>query len=467
MSSDDIAIRARGLGKSYAIYGAPRDRLKQFVLPRARRSLGLPDRNYFDEFWALRDVSFEVRRGETFGIVGRNGSGKSTLLQILCGTLLPTTGEVSIQGRVAALLELGAGFNPEFSGRDNVYMNGQVFGLTRQQIEERFDRIAAFADIGNFIEQPVKTYSSGMYVRLAFAVIVHVDADILIIDEALSVGDAYFVQKCMRFLRGFMERGTLLFVSHDVGAVLSLCTRAVLLERGSVRMVDSPKRVTERYLAELYESEASAGALAVSGPIERAADASVATKPGVVLPSAEATPLDSDCRAALIDRSTLRNDIEVFRFNTDSSGFGTGDAIIASVRLTDSKGHPLAWTVGGEAVRLEIRCTAREAVQRPIVGFLFKDRLGQTIFGDNTYLTHRLDAPFVAAGGEVVAGFEFRMPVLPAGDYSISVALADGTQESHVQHHWMHESLIVRAHASSVVFGLIGVPMNRITLEAA
>jgi len=463
MSSDDIAIRARDLGKSYAIYGAPRDRLKQFVLPRARRALGLPERHYFDEFWALREASFEVRRGETFGIIGRNGSGKSTLLQLLCGTLLPSTGEVSVQGRVAALLELGAGFNPEFTGRDNVYMNGQVFGLTREQIDERFDRIAAFADIGKFIEQPVKTYSSGMYVRLAFAVVAHVDADILVVDEALSVGDAYFVQKCMRFLRGFMERGTLLFVSHDVGSVLSLCSRAMLLERGQVRMVDDPKRVTERYLAGLYAQPQGDSAAAVSGPLERAADAA----PGGAAPAAGEAAPERDCRASIIDRSTLRNDIEVFRFNTGSGGFGTGEAIIASVRLTDPAGEPLAWTVGGEAVRLEVRCTAREAVQRPIVGFLFKDRLGQTIFGDNTYLSHRFDAPFVAAGGEVVAGFDFRMPVLPAGDYSISVALADGTQEAHVQHHWMHEALIVRAHASSVVFGLIGVPMQRITLEAA
>ena len=215
MSSDDIAIRVENLSKCYTLYDAPRDRLKQFVLPRLQRGIGKPSRNYYREFWALKDISFEIRKGETVGIIGRNGSGKSTLLQILCGTLTPNSGTVAINGRVAALLELGAGFNPDFTGRENVYMNGSVLGLTKEQIDARFDEIAAFADIGEFLFQPVKTYSSGMYVRLAFAVIAHVDAEILIIDEALAVGDAFFVQKCMRFLRDFMTRGTVLFASHD------------------------------------------------------------------------------------------------------------------------------------------------------------------------------------------------------------------------------------------------------------
>jgi lipopolysaccharide transport system ATP-binding protein len=474
MSSSDVVVRASGLGKCYSIYESPRDRLKQFVVPRARRALGLAPAQYFREFWALRDVDFEIRRGETFGIVGRNGSGKSTLLQLLCGTLLPTRGEVSVEGRVAALLELGAGFNPEFSGRENVYMNGQVLGLSREQIDARFDDIAAFADIGEFIEQPVKTYSSGMYVRLAFAVVAHVDADILVIDEALSVGDAYFVQKCMRFLRGFMERGTLLFVSHDVGAVLNLCSRAILLERGRLTMSGEPKRVTEHYLASLCEDidrESAAspgGAAATLGPVADAAPRAANDKDERQSAAGPSTDFaERDLRADLIDRSTLRNDIEVFRFRPDGHGFGTRRAIVASAHLTDERGQPLAWVVGGEIVRLAIRCDAREPIDSPIVGFLFKDRLGQTIFGDNTYLSHRHDAPRVPAGGSIVATFEFRMPVLPVGDYSLSIALADGTQESHVQHHWIHEALIVRAHASSTVFGLVGVPMRRITLEAA
>jgi len=211
----DIAIRATDLSKVYQIYGSPKDRLKQAVMSRVRRLMGRPQKQYFREFTALKRASFEIRKGETVGIIGRNGSGKSTLLQIVCGTLYPSDGQVEVNGRVAALLELGSGFNPEFTGRENVYMNGAILGLTEAQIDAKYAAIVAFADIGNFIDQPVKTYSSGMMVRLAFAVIAHVDADILVVDEALSVGDAFFVQKCMRFLRNFMKTGTILFVSHD------------------------------------------------------------------------------------------------------------------------------------------------------------------------------------------------------------------------------------------------------------
>jgi lipopolysaccharide transport system ATP-binding protein len=454
MSSDAISVCATGLGKCHAIYESPRDRLKQFVLPRLSRAVGVGPGRYYREFWALQDVSFEVRRGETFGIVGRNGSGKSTLLQLLCGTLMPTTGEVRTEGRIAALLELGAGFNPEFSGRENVYMNGQVLGLTVAEIDERFDRIAAFADIGDFIEQPVKTYSSGMYVRLAFAVIAHVDADILVVDEALSVGDAYFVQKCMRFLRDFMERGTLLFVSHDTSAVLNLCDRAMFLERGRVRMIDTPKRVTEAYLADLYAQTQDVKGIAAATPDSSA--------------PVEATPIEAadyrDAREELVRHSNLRNDLEVFRFDPDTPGFGTGHVRIDSATLNDANDAPLAWTIGGEAVRLTIRATAYARVERPIIGFLLKDRLGQALFGDNTYLTYLDEPPAAEPGHALVASFEFRMPELPAGDYALSVAVADGTQAAHVQHHWIHDALIVRAHASRVTFGLFGVPMKRIVL---
>ena len=197
MSSNDVIIKVDGVHKYYQVYDKPNDRLKQFVVPRLKRLLGRQPTGYFKEFKALHNVSFEVKKGETVGIIGRNGSGKSTLLQMICGTLTPTQGQIETHGRIAALLELGSGFNPEFTGRENVYMNATVLGLTTEEVDERFDSIVAFADIGDFIDQPTKTYSSGMVVRLAFAVIAHVDADILVIDEALSVGDAFFVQKCM------------------------------------------------------------------------------------------------------------------------------------------------------------------------------------------------------------------------------------------------------------------------------
>lgn len=256
MSSDsDVVIRVEGLSKHYQIYDTPRDRLKQFVLPRLQHLTRRPVRQYFHEFKALDDISFEVRRGETVGIIGRNGSGKSTLLQIVCGTLAPTSGTVETRGRIAALLELGSGFNPEFTGRENVYLYASVLGLKREEVAARFESIEAFADIGEFIEQPVKTYSSGMVVRLAFAVIAHVDADILVIDEALAVGDAFFVQKCMRFLRRFMEHGTILFVSHDTSAVINLCNHAIWLANGKIRFQGSSKDASERYLAAMFESE--------------------------------------------------------------------------------------------------------------------------------------------------------------------------------------------------------------------
>lgn len=245
--SSEVAIRARGLSKCYAIFKRPEDRLKQM--------LSFGRRKYYREFWAVRDVDFDIHRGETVGIVGRNGSGKSTLLQMVCGTLTPTSGELVVKGRVAALLELGAGFNPEFTGRDNVFLNAAILGLHRQTIEQRFELIEAFADIGAFIDQPVKTYSSGMYVRLAFAVAIHTNADILIIDEALAVGDVLFQNKCFRKIEQLQADGkTILFVSHSEELIKRHCSRAVLLEKGNVQFIGSPKEAIQKYYELLYPS---------------------------------------------------------------------------------------------------------------------------------------------------------------------------------------------------------------------
>src|SRR5438477_7832573 len=222
--SSEAVISARGLGKAYRIYRHPEDRLKELVLRR----------RYHQDFWAVREVDLSVRAGETVGLIGRNGSGKSTLLQLICGTVRPTRGDFDVKGRIGALLELGAGFNPEFTGRENVWVNAAVLGLSDQAIAARFEAIAAFAGIGEYLDQPVKHYSSGMYARLAFAVCAHVDADILVVDEALSVGDAAFGQKCMRFIREFQKRGTVLLVSHDLPAVANVCSRVIRLDHGAV-----------------------------------------------------------------------------------------------------------------------------------------------------------------------------------------------------------------------------------------
>lgn len=233
MSSDDIAISVCGVSKQYELYNKPSDQLKQFLLPRLQRLTGRHQHQYFQEFWALRNITFDIKKGEAFGIIGRNGSGKSTLLQIITGTLSPTTGTVYSRGRVAALLELGSGFNPEFTGRENVYMNGALLGFSRAQIDQRFDAIAAFADIGLHLDQPTKSYSSGMVVRLAIAVQTQVEPDILIVDEALAVGDALFQKRCYRQIDKLLDNGcTLLFVSHEQEIVRTLTSRAVFLNAG-------------------------------------------------------------------------------------------------------------------------------------------------------------------------------------------------------------------------------------------
>jgi lipopolysaccharide transport system ATP-binding protein len=249
----EYAIKVENLSKCYQIYDNPRKRLKQFLVPRLKRALGRPTNNYFREFWALRDISFEIRKGETVGIIGRNGSGKSTLLQLVCGTLNPTSGIIQTQGRVAALLELGSGFNVEFTGRENVYMNAALIGLSNEQTEACFDDIAAFADIGDFIDQPVKTYSSGMIVRLAFAVAINVNPQILIVDEALSVGDELFQRKCFSRIEAIKENGaTILFVSHSGSTIVELCDHAILLDSGEKLAMGIPKIIVGKYQKLIY-----------------------------------------------------------------------------------------------------------------------------------------------------------------------------------------------------------------------
>jgi lipopolysaccharide transport system ATP-binding protein len=453
MSSEpEVTIRVDGLSKRYEIYDRPRDRLLQMFM-RGRRQ-------YFREFWALRDVSFEIRRGETVGIIGRNGSGKSTLLQLLCGTLNPSAGQLKVHGRVAALLELGAGFNPEFTGRENVFMAAKLLGLTHGQVEERFDSIAAFAEIGEFIEQPVKTYSSGMYVRLAFAVNAHVDADILVIDEALAVGDAFFTQKCMRFLRTFMETGTVLFVSHDTNSVRSLCTKVLWLDKGTLVEQGDAKTVCEHYLEAFIEAHQGSGAISNAS--------SKATKNALKSASINQEEEEAgDFRLDLINSTNLRNDLRLFRFDDSASAFGRGDARIVSVNFIDKAGKPIAWIVGGEDVILQVKVVAHSDLQSPIIGFFIKDRLGQCLFGDNTWLSY-MGSPIACRSGQVLsAQFAFRMPRLATGDYSVNVAIADGTQDDHVQHHWIHDALIFKSDSTSVSTGLIGIPMADINLVIA
>lgn len=452
MSSDEIAIKVDGVSKHYEIYETPQDRLKQGMLVPLWAIIGKKDKRYYKSYTALSNVSFNIKKGETLGIIGQNGAGKSTLLQIICGTINPSEGRVSCLGRIAALLELGSGFNPEFTGRENVFLNAMILGLSKEETTQKFTEIEAFADIGDFIDQPVKTYSSGMSLRLAFAVIAHVDADILIIDEALSVGDAFFTQKCMRFLRGFMETGTVLFVSHDTNAMVNLCDRALLMKNGRIFQSGPPKEVIKTYLAMSYDATDNE----ISDKGEHLSD----------FGDTQDVKLEEyvDLRQRFINQSNLRNDVEVFAFDPKSDGFGEGGVEIKSVKILTPKGQPISWLVGGEMVGLQVVCTATQAIESPIVGFILQDRLGQNLFADNTFLEFRHKKISLLAGETLTTRFDFRFPVLPSGDYSFAVAVADGTQEKHVQRQWLYEALIVKVHASAVVLGLVGLPMKNIEM---
>lgn len=439
--SSEIAIRVDGASKCYHIYDRPQDRLKQ-ALWRGRRQ-------YFHEFWALRDVSFEIRRGETVGIIGRNGSGKSTLLQMICGTLMPTTGRIEVNGRVAALLELGAGFNPEFSGRENVYMNASILGLSKTGIDERYDDIVAFADIGDFIGQPVKTYSSGMFVRLAFAVIAHVDADILLIDEALAVGDVFFQQKCMRYLREFQERnGSILFVSHDMAAVSALCQRGLLLSRENDQPIlrrGSAQEICQAYLGEIYASRTTVKTKNTDSDL----DSRLIDGERRVLPMRKKVEIKG------VDQEENRFHVSPFRCEAES--FGAGGAKIEDVWFADQDGRRLEFVVGDRPTRLLMRVSVQQKIVWPAFGFMLKDRLGQYVIAEGTDRSFRQYALDLERGDVVEIEFSFTMPILIEGEYTLNVAVAEGIGDEHQQHHWAHDAICLTSLGSRLVHGICGL----------
>ncbi|MGI8671301.1 MAG: ABC transporter ATP-binding protein [Luteitalea sp.] len=370
-------------------------------------------------FWAIRDVSFTVRPGESVGIIGANGSGKSTLLHLLCATLLPSEGRVQVRGRIGALLELGTGFSPDLTGQENIVLSGLLHGLDRATIEQRAGSIAAFADIGGFLDQPVRTYSTGMYVRLAFAVIAHLDADVLIVDEALAVGDIRFVQKCLQHLERFRSAGgTLLFVSHDLPAVQRLCSRVIWLDRGRLRTEGAPRDVTEAYFDWM-----------IGGT--RAVD------PGG-LASSTRPPVDTAPPAVAVS---------------------AGPARITAVRLVDAHGADVLTVRGGERVWLLVTAGVGDGLARPILGFYVKDRLGQQLFGENTLSASRPHPP-APPGSTVRARFAFVMPRLSPGEYLIAVAIAEGSQADHQHHEWRHEAWQFSSVWPGAATGLVGIDVD-------
>jgi homopolymeric O-antigen transport system ATP-binding protein len=444
--SSEYAIRARHLGKSYQVYQRPGDRLKQFVWRGRRR--------FYREFWALRDVSFDVTPGATVGIIGRNGSGKSTLLQLICGTLTPTTGSVELHGRVAALLELGAGFNLEFTGRENVFMYGAVLGLTEQEIRDRYDHILAFADIGTFIDMPVKTYSSGMFVRLAFSVAINVDPDVLIIDEALAVGDARFQQRCMAKLRQLQERGvSVLFVSHDVEAVKRLCKHVLILHDGEVVNQGDPLSMANWYLAlstldfdvdrlrHMQESEAQRA--------EREASAAPvpAAEQGTLAPAERPGAGGGEANLDIPEFKLFRH--------------GDGGARIQDVFLATEHGVRTEVVTLGQTVQVVVDVEFCADQVRHLIGFYMRDRLGTDVIGINTW-QERIDLPEVRQGDRM--RYAFTLPIdLKPGYYSLSPSVAYH-QDIQQWMDWIENALIFRVvddDTRRTVFGVF-LPNRRI-----
>lgn len=398
MYSEDIVIKVSNLSKCYQIYSRPRDRLKQFLIPRFNKFLNKSSQNYYREFWALNDVSFTIKKGETIGIIGRNGAGKSTLLQMICGTLTPTNGTVDVNGRIAALLELGAGFNPEFTGRENVYLNGSVLGLSRAEIDAKYDSILEFADIGSFIDQPVKTYSSGMYVRLAFAVQACIDPEILIVDEALAVGDIGFQYKCFKRMEALKKRGTtIIMVTHSTGSLLEYADRCLVMKNGQL-ICD-----TEDVLAAVLSYEK-----------------------GMILSEKRQVQLADEISDNGIDYS-VENLIRIrdnsINGEVGEKRFGTARAIIESMSVSKSDGtllkdRPLA--VPGEELSFNFKIIASDDISNVVLGISISRAQGEDIWGDNNLNAgHQI----LLVPGNLTLTFKVKLPI-NTGDYLIHCGLA-------------------------------------------
>lgn len=444
MSSEENVIRVRDISKCFHTYEKPFDRLKHSIIPRLQRRLGSPVTSYGREFWALRNIDFDVRRGETVGIVGRNGSGKSTLLQIICGTLTPSSGVIHTQGRVAALLELGSGFNPEFTGRENVYLNAAVLGLDHEEVDQRFDAIVSFADIGEFIDQPVKAYSSGMVVRLAFAVQAQVDPDILVVDEALSVGDARFQAKCFERLRQLKNNGTsILLVTHASEQVVTHCDRAVLLEQGRVEMLGPAKPVINRYLDILFSRDKPADVLEIS--------------PSKPLPVSAPRLSSTPSATLLFERNAYASRDG---FNPHEYRWGDGAASVLDFQLfANGQRFPTLIEPGAE-VTLHLAIRFHRMVINPILGFTIKTKEGVTVYGTNSLLlacstTQTLGSP----GSHAIACLRF-VNRLASGDYFISIGVASRNGEDIVPHDRRYDSIHFVVPSTPQALGLIDLAVT-------
>lgn len=416
MSSDDIIVKMENISKRFEMYSKPADRLKQMLLGRFGHQ-------YFKEFWALRDISFEVHRGECVGIVGKNGAGKSTLLQILVGTLMPTSGNVFAKGRVAALLELGSGFNPEFTGHDNVYMNASILGLTKDEIDSRYQAILDFADIGEFINQPVKTYSSGMMVRLAFAVLVMTDPDILVVDEALAVGDTIFQRKCYIRIQEMIQKGmTLLFVSHDTEMVKRICSRVLFLNDHRICYDGPSEEGIVKYLKVLF-------------------------------PEAEHVSLENDVHHDG-DSPSSSGDYVLCRNNLDQHAlsWGTRGGVINEIKvyglenpniLRAPKKIKIAVSAKWDIAHVQNIIDANAISPNVIVGIRLSDVKNTVIYGTNNCLQGDMRIP--VSLGRITAVYELELPELIGGDIFITAALSIGDMKAHIHLVWDDLAIVLKS----------------------
>ena len=415
-------IELQGVSKSYPIYDSPSLRLKElFTFNRA---------SYHKDFWALQDITLEIKKGETFCVVGENGSGKSTLLQMIAGILQPTKGTIKVQGRVSALLELGSGFNPEFSGRDNVYLNAAILGLSNKEIDQRYKAIEEFAEIGDFISHPVKTYSSGMAVRLAFSVAIHVDPEILLVDEALAVGDIYFRQRCMRKVHELRQKGvTILFVSHAIGDVKAVGDRVLWLDKGRVRELGQTEQVVVKYLAMMTEKDSTY--LELSKP---------------------AAPLST--LAPGVDNAP---EIVTTIPNMDHR-HGDGRAKVIGIAVMNEHGKPLVLLEPDSRIIVRISVQASEYIALPNAGFMIRNHLGLDFAGSNTTREGYQLAP-MAVGEIRTVDFHIDLPTYYPGHFSFSPAIADGTLENYRMCDWIDNAITLQmGHSEGTVYGYMHLP---------
>ena len=431
MLSKENAVEIESVGKCYKIYKKPKDKLKEIVLPWKNR--------YYEEFWALKDINVEIKKGEQLSIIGRNGSGKSTLLQLICGTIEASEGIIQKQGKIAALLELGSGFNPEFTGIENIYLNAAIFGISKKQIEQKLDSILGFADIGEFVHQKVKTYSSGMQVRLAFAVIAHLDAEIMICDEALAVGDAVFTQKCMRFINNFKATGTLIFVSHDMASVAAITEKCLWLKNGRIEYLGNTKKAIQKYDRYCQEQ---------GGYIKKNYTEEEMKEPKRVKQHKLENPEETiEVQEAINYSNKILKGISETKVlakmeQTHKDGHCDELANIKQVYLITEQAKSTKSLKGGMEISLMINGEVNTDLENLFWGYQVMNSKGQIIFAQNTLAEKQKVKRKLHATEEFNIQFEFIWPWLAAGTYTITVAISSGTWDNHTNHHWINEALV-------------------------